>query len=205
MIKLKMVLLDAGHGGFIDGEYVTPGKRSPVWKDGTQYFEGVGNRLIRAEIIKLLKKEGIRYREVNFGDKDMPLKQRVEITNAYAMKYGVNATLLISIHSNGFSKESAHGWEVFTSPGKTKSDTYAEALYEEMKALFPDETFRTDTSDGDQDKEARFYMCVNTICPAILSENFFHTNERECKEILMNKCARKKIAQAHVNMIKRFV
>ena len=40
-------LLDAGHGGMIDGEYQTAGKRSPEFEFG-QYFEGVGNR----EIVK---------------------------------------------------------------------------------------------------------------------------------------------------------
>ena len=41
-----VVILDAGHGGLINGVYQTSGKRSPVWSDGTQYFEGVGNREI---------------------------------------------------------------------------------------------------------------------------------------------------------------
>jgi N-acetylmuramoyl-L-alanine amidase len=40
------VILDAGHGGIIDGVYQTHGKRSPIWEDGSQYFEGVGNRQI---------------------------------------------------------------------------------------------------------------------------------------------------------------
>ena len=46
-------LLDSGHGGLDPdtGEYVTPGKRSPVWDDGTQYFEGVGNRDIVKRIL----------------------------------------------------------------------------------------------------------------------------------------------------------
>ena len=37
-------LLDPGHGGMIDGEYQTAGKRSPEFEFG-QYFEGVGNGL----------------------------------------------------------------------------------------------------------------------------------------------------------------
>ena len=36
-------ILDNGHGGMIDGVYQTPGKRSPVWPDGTQLFEGEFN------------------------------------------------------------------------------------------------------------------------------------------------------------------
>ena len=33
---------------------------------------------------------------------------------------------------------------------------------------------RKDTSDGDPDKEANFYVLVHTSMPAILSENFFY-------------------------------
>ena len=47
MSKKLVILLDAGHGGIIDGEYQTSGKRSPKWGDGSQYFEGKGNRQIR--------------------------------------------------------------------------------------------------------------------------------------------------------------
>ena len=65
MINKKIILLDAGHGGFNeDGLYVTPGKRSPIWADGSQYFEGVGNRLIRREIALMLEQKGIAYHYV---------------------------------------------------------------------------------------------------------------------------------------------
>ena len=53
-------LLDAGHGGInpSTGEYVTPGKRSPVWQKGllnmSQYYEGVGNRQIVDKIAAAL-------------------------------------------------------------------------------------------------------------------------------------------------------
>ena len=43
---------DPGHGGIVDGQYMTSGKRSPLWKDGTQYFEGVGNRQIVQKLIR---------------------------------------------------------------------------------------------------------------------------------------------------------
>ena len=39
----KIWLLDPGHGGLDPetGKYVTSGKRSPKWEDGSQYFEGL--------------------------------------------------------------------------------------------------------------------------------------------------------------------
>lgn len=201
----KLILLDAGHGGLIDGKYQTSGKRSPIWDDGSVYYEGVGNRLIRDEIAKMLKSEGIQYKYVNEGQKDMKLKERVNIVNAIARKRGAANVFLISIHSNGASPQ-AHGWECFTSIGQTNSDQYAEIIYDEMESIFYDRKFRTDKwSDGDKDKEARFTIIQDTICPAVLTENFFHTNEDECKNILMTKKGRRKIALGHVKAIKRIV
>jgi len=46
-------LLDPGHGGFIDGVYQTAGKRSPMFPDGSQVFEGEFNRDIVRRIIDL--------------------------------------------------------------------------------------------------------------------------------------------------------
>ena len=44
------ILLDNGHG------YDTPGKRSPIWPDGSQLFEWEFNRDIVSRIEILLKK-----------------------------------------------------------------------------------------------------------------------------------------------------
>lgn len=204
-MKIKHVIIDAGHGGLINGIYQTSGKRSPVWSDGSQYFEGVGNRMIRNELSKLLKKENIPFNHIGSSNFDTPLIDRVRKNNNIAREKGINNTLTISIHSNGFTRESAHGWECYTSPKQTLADLPAEILYKKMKFQFQNETFRTDLSDGDIDKEAHFYILRKTINPAILSENFFHTNERECREILMKKSGRKKIAMAHFEMIKEFL
>lgn len=200
-----LILLDAGHGGMINSKYVTPGKRSPIWDDDTQYFEGVGNRLIREEIMKLLDAECINYITVNPGEADMSLGERVKIVNAHCRKRGTSNCLLISIHSDAWKKPEAHGWSCYTTKGQTASDLFAEILYEETQKVFPNETFRSDTRDGDPDKEADFYIISKTLCPAVLSENFFMTNPEECKNILMNKQGRKKIATAHVNAILRWV
>jgi N-acetylmuramoyl-L-alanine amidase len=39
--------------------------------------------------------------------------------------------------------------------------------------------------------------------PAILSENFFMTNERECKNLLMTESGRDRIAKIHIEMINK--
>lgn len=193
-------LLFAGHGGIIDGKYVTPGKRSPVWSDGSQLFEGVANREICAEIKKQALERGVFVDFLNeHVQEDWTLQERVRRANNY---YNIDPTCInIFIHCNGHGNPDAHGWECFTSPGKTRADEPATILYEKVKKRFPGRRLRTSWADGDPDKEANFYVLKKTIAPSILSENFFMTNPEECKEILMRPCGISKVAAAHVDMI----
>ncbi len=131
---------------------------------------------------------------------DIPLSTRTSQANEIYRNTD-KPCVYISIHANGFSDEAAHGWEVYTSVGETKSDEIAEVLFNKAQAEFPTHTMRKDTRDGDADKEANFYVLKNTAMPAILSENFFMTNEAECR-LLMSDEGRDRIAKIHFEMIK---
>lgn len=195
----KIWLLDPGHGGLNEkGEYVTPGKRSPVWVDGSQYFEGVGNRDIVKRIAEGALKRGITTSFIvdPTEQKDISLTARVDLANRL-YKTHKNAVYL-SIHSNGYVDGSANGWEVWTSVGQTSSDVLAGHLYGYAKNTWPKENMRKDMTDGDVDKESNFYVLKYTNCPSVLSENFFHTNENECKDILMTEKGRQAIADMHL-------
>jgi len=198
----KIWLLDPGHGSLCpdSGEYVTAGKRSPKWEDGSQYFEGVGNRDIVKRIKEKCSDAGILALDIVNDWEDVSLAIRVNRANAI-YSYYKNA-IYLSIHSNGFNKESAHGYSVYTSPGQTKSDRLADILLSYMELEFPDHKLRKDTSDGDMDKEAAFYVLRKTKMPAILSENFFMTNRRECK-LLLTEDFRDRIANCHFKMINK--
>ena len=209
---MKVIILDAGHGG-IDPEtkeYVTAGKRSEplaIYDSALKnykydvYYEGVGNREFVKDIKQILKYYHEIYEnslivETAPSFLDVSLKDRVDLVNWYCDVYGKQNCLLVSIHSNAGPKE-AHGWEVYTSEGNTKSDKIADTLLNNMLALLPDAHYRVDLSDGDYDKEKRLYMLENTKCPAILSENFFHTNRLDLMNYLLDFEARWKIAKAH--------
>jgi N-acetylmuramoyl-L-alanine amidase len=62
---------------------------------------------------------------------------------------------------------------------------------------------RPSMGDGDPDKEAKFTVLMDTSMPAILSENFFMTNYRECHEILMSESGRDRVAKIHFEMIQQ--
>lgn len=198
-------ILDNGHGGIIDGVPQTPGKRSPVWPDGTQLFEGEFNRAIVDRLVKMCKEAGIEYVNLVDTQEDIPLEDRTDEANdIYRKRLDQDGKCIyVSIHANGYTKESANGWEVYTSVGETKSDAIATILFEKAEEEFPNEYMRKDTySDGDVDKEANFWVLSKTVMPAILSENFFMTNYENCHVYLQSEEGRDRIAKIHFEMIK---
>ena len=89
------------------------------------------------------------------------------------------ADIFISLHCNSAANQSAEGYEVWTSPGNTLGDKLATRIYGQIAAEFPDRAGRTDYSDGDPDKESRFYVLVHTDAPACLVEMAFISNDAE--------------------------
>ena len=196
-------ILDNGHGGIIDGVYQTSGKRSPKWEDGTQLFEGEFNRAVVKRIIKLCEKAGIECINLVDTEKDLSLRWRTDKANdIYRERQQSDGKkcIYVSVHANGFNKESAHGWSVYTTVGETKSDKIAQVLHEKAKAEFPTHKMRMDTRDGDADKESNFWVLRKVVMPAILSENFFMTNREESK-LLLSEEGRDRIAKIHFQMI----
>ena len=196
-------IFDNGHGGIIDGVYQTSGKRSPEWPDGTQLFEGEFNRSIVKRLIELCKNNNIDCVNLVDTQKDLSLRWRTDKANQIAneqFQIDGKKCIYVSVHANGFSKESAHGWGVYTSVGETKSDKIAQLLFDKAKIEFPDHKMRKDTRDGDDDKEANFWVLRKVVMPAILSENFFMTNYKE-SQLLLSEEGRDRIAKIHFQMI----
>ncbi len=184
-------ILDNGHGGVINGEYQTPGKRSPKTKAG-QLFEGVFNREVVALISKILEVKGIEHHVLVPEQKDVSLEDRVRRVGRICRKHK-NAVVL-SIHANAGG---GTGFEVYTSVGETLSDKLATVFCEELKQQFPQFKFREDKTDGDPDKESQFYILRKTACPAILTENLFMDNKKDLSYLLSPQ-APVQIAAAHV-------
>lgn len=191
MTSSKFIIIDRGHGEN------TPGKRSPIWKDGKQLLEWEFNNDIATRIAHKLGAAGVRNRLLVTEKEDIQLSERCRRVNNICWMHGKDNCILISIHANAGG---GTGFEVFTSPGSTKADEYATKMIESYKFTFPNEKVRTDYSDGDADKEARFYILQKSQCPAILTENLFMDNETDCRK-LMDDYFREQIADAHVRAI----
>jgi N-acetylmuramoyl-L-alanine amidase len=184
------IILDNGHG------YNTPGKRSPIF-DGEQLFEWEFNRDIVHRIAAKLDFKHIPYYILVPEAVDIPLRTRCSRANR--IHKDNPDCFLISIHGNAGGGK---GWEVWTSPGETESDKIATIFFKEAKLITPH--LRSDYSDGDPDKESRFFILTGTTCPAILTENLFYDNEKECR-FMLSDIGRERIAEAHARAIYKYL
>ena len=191
----KTIIIDNGHG------VETAGKRSP---DGTlREF-----RWCR-DFAKMLK-DKLEYYGYNAillvpEDNDIYLSARAKRANKIYEDCNRTECVLVSIHNNAAGNGSewinATGFEVYTSPGNTKSDKLAELMYQEA-SLF-DIKLRKDYSDGDSDKEDNFTILTKTLCPAILTENMFMDSKKDVA-YLNSEEGIHNLLKIHVNAIRRY-
>ena len=185
-----LLLIDAGHGGLINGVYQTAGKRSPLFDDGkTILYEGVNNRDNAVKIISLLTQNGFECKDIVNSNSDVPLYKRVKDANELGK---TRKCVYISIHSDamgdGTTWQPASGISVYTSIGQTKSDVFASLVIDGLEEKFGNTVkWRKDETDKDEDKEENFYVLKETTMPAVLLELGFHTNKEEAKRMLTNE------------------
>lgn len=168
---MKLIpILDAGHGGVINGNYQTPGKRSPKWHQGTLY-EGMFNRWVVNRVIEKLDRDGIPYYHISPEFRDISLQTRVNRANDI---YRQNRkSYVLSIHANAGGGK---GIEGFTTKGNTKSDPIGEVFLRNLEQDLKGQRMRFDTSDGDRDKEVNFFILRKSAGPAFLLECGFMDN-----------------------------
>ena len=188
------VLIDNGHG------LNTPGKRSP---DGT-FLEASYNREIAKRIVADLTDRGYDAQLLVPEDHDIPLSERAKRVNIVCSVLGKSNVILISVHvnaaGNGSKWLNATGWSVYTCKGQTESDRLADCLCEAAIKHFPGRRIRTDFSDSDPDWEENFSLLSNTLCPAVLTENFF-MDSRSDLEYLQSRAGKQAVVDTHVEGI----
>lgn len=195
---MRLIILDNGHG------QETKGKRSPVWADGSQLLEWRYTRKVANEICNRLKNLGIKCEKLVPENSDISLRERMDRANRMAAENSISQTLLVSIHVNASGVPgTASGWEIHTSPGRTKADEYAQYFWDAANRILGDRfPIRGDREDGEGDRDSDLYILRRTACPAVLTENLFMDNETDCRFLLSEEGFRA-IVQLHVDAIKQ--
>lgn len=192
-----IIILDNGHG--VD----TQGKRSPdgrllEYQWSREMTQRIGDELTRKGlIVELLVPEVY----------DVPLRVRCQRANELCKsKYPNETSLLLSIHCNASQNYNqwgdARGWGVYIAPNaSTKSQWLAKCLYSEAKTrhLLGNRSFN---------KEGyiiqNLAICRDTICPAVLTENLFMDNQKDCT-FLLSEEGKRTLTTLHVDGIEKYI
>ena len=162
------VVIDPGHAG----RNIDPGAVNKT--------TGLQEADIALSVSRLVEKylRAVGY-EVKLTRTDFEQVETDDLSYRTTLANDWGADIFISLHCNSATNQKAKGYEVWTSPGNTLGDKLATCIYEQIAAEFSDWAGRTDYSDGDPDKESRFYVLIHTDAPACLVEMAFISNDEE--------------------------
>lgn len=185
------ILIDNGHGEN------TPGKCSP---DG-RLREWAYTREIADRVIAGLQKKGIDAERIVKEMIDIPLSIRCRRANDIYRETGGDV-ILVSIHCNaagsGSDWLSAHGWSVFVSNNASvNSKSLAICLGE---TAIKKGVFVRQPMPGQLFWMQNLAICRDTVCPAILTENFFQDNKEDVEYLLSDE-GKLMVTQIHVDGI----
>jgi N-acetylmuramoyl-L-alanine amidase len=197
-MKYPIILIDNGHGK------ETAGKRSP---DG-KLREYRWTRNAAREIVEQLREKGIDAFLLTPEEEDITLQKRVSRVEAYCRQYGKQNIIMISVHCNAFGDgvhwTSPKGWSAYTTKGVTRSDDIAKVLYKHADLCFPDRKIRRFNGHDNPDYEEQFYILRKTSCPAVLTENFFMTNEDDYRYLLSEE-GMSAVVKCHVDALLDYI
>ena len=176
------ILTDPGHGGKDSGA---------VSKDGYLLEKDVVLK-VGSRINHLLDIRGLSSGMTRTDDSFITLQNRVQDAD----RRGAD---ILSIHCNAGG---GSGIEVFTTHGQTDSDEWATLVLEELSKEFPNQVLRTDYSDGDPDKEAKFTVLRNKKSAILVELGFIDTAMG--KAFLADSLIQERLAQAVVKGTARF-
>lgn len=183
---IKTFIIDRGHATLDkNGKYSTPGKQAKL-SDGRHVYEGFENQKYCEAFAVKCKEAGykVEYTVKPNDPTDVSLTQRVRFANALPDRFN---SIFVSFHNNAGGNQTANGTEIFTSVGKTMSDTYAEAMLASLKKILPERRIRAGNVKGQVNKEENFQVLRTTLMPAVLIEAGFFDNPTDY-DWLSNPC-----------------
>ena len=173
--RKKLVIVDAGHGGF-DGGAVAP--------DGT--VEKEINLQIATTLSEILALNGynvIMTRTTDTGTEDdftKPIQTRKvsDLKNRLALMNKYSDAIFVSIHLNKFTASSAKGSQVFYSKNEPDSYTLGDSIQGNIRTLLQPENERV-IKQGTKST----YLLYNAQIPAVIVECGFLSNAQDLNKL----------------------
>lgn len=167
----KKILIDAGHGG------TDPGK---VSSDKT--LEKDVNLEIAKELGNYLKKQGMevyytRQTDCGLYGKNSKNKKAEDMYKRCQIAENVQPDLMISIHQNSYTDSGVCGAQVFYYETSEKSKRLGEAIQEGLIECADPANHRKVKANKS------YYILKKTVCPTVIVECGFLSNEAECQKL----------------------
>ncbi|MFV0313890.1 MAG: N-acetylmuramoyl-L-alanine amidase [Anaerotignum sp.] len=166
-VNQKVVVLDAGHGGW------DPGKTGRVGED-----EKILNLAIMVKLQQYLEQGGATVLVTRATDEALGSRKVSDMAERQKIANESDGDILISIHQNAFPSSSERGAQVFYYKSSEDGKRLAELIQESLKA----------NVDGDNKRKAKqnqdYYILRTTQIPSVIVECGFLSNSHE--ESLLN-------------------
>ncbi len=184
----KIIVLDAGHGGFDAGASIGSGENALIEKE------------INLDVVLFLKSyleesgaQAVLTREGDESTEDANTKgksaKKSDLENRKKLGAEHNADAFVSVHMNRFSQAEVHGAQVFYGEKPENGQKLGESIRRGFAEVLGEESIRTTKkADG-------IYILTDTKIPSVIVECGFLSNPEEA-ELLRKQDYRKKLAYA---------
>lgn len=177
-VDQKIVILDAGHGGW------DPGKTGALGKDEKNI-----NLAVMEKLQQYLEQGGATVFITRATDEALGSKKRTDMAERKKIANESNGDILVSIHQNAFPSTGAKGAQVFYHKSSEDGKNLAELIQERLKANVDGENKRLAKQNSD------YYILRTTEIPAVIVECGFLSNPSE-EQLLNDEAYQTKLAWA---------
>jgi len=174
----KVILLDAGHGG---------------WDPGKVSVDGIEEKEVNLEIVKHLQKYletgGATVLLTRNEDEALGENKKTDLNERITIADEGEVDIIISIHQNSFTQEKIKGAQVFYFKGSAEGETLAKCIQNRLKSTVDESNNRQAKSNEE------YFILKNDDATTVLVECGFLSNTAE-KELLNDEKYRRKISWA---------
>lgn len=187
--KNRVVVIDAGHGGFDPGKV---GINGALEKDINLEIAKKVKDFLEADDIQVVmtrESEAGLYEESDSNKKVQDMKKRISIIEKES------PAVTVSIHQNSYHEEYVHGAQVFYYTASEEGKKLAKILQERLIEGVDKENTRVEKANNS------YYLLKKTSTPIVIVECGFLSNQEEA-DALTNELYQEKIAWAiHLGII----
>lgn len=185
----RIVVIDAGHGGFDSGK---------VGIDGT--LEKDINLIIAKKLEKLLTAADIqvvmtRTEDTGLCDEHTENKKKQDMIQRLSLMNQTSADCIVSIHQNSYPEESIDGAQVFYPAGSLEGNTLAALIQNELILDVDPSNHRMEKSNDS------YYLLKNASAPIVIVECGFLSNRAESKKLVDDTYQQKLAWAIHLGIL----